>query len=178
MPAFAVASPAHISQLLQQGWGQLVNQVILILLLIVSNPHRGNEPYTKLAVQYTFRLQFAFVGLVTLWLLYYRIFRIKGADATLRAIQQKDGLIVLDGEGAGAGVGLSGIEKGISRAAARPAAVRAYDVKSLKLTITFFWHRLIGTAGGWFCNDFFFYGLFVLPLAAGVVPDAPVRSNR
>ena len=36
--------------------------------------------------------------------------------------------------------------------------VTGYDKESLKLTVRYFWHRLIGTAGGWFCNDFFFYG--------------------
>jgi MFS family permease len=33
-----------------------------------------------------------------------------------------------------------------------------YDFKSLNLATGHYWHRLIGTAGAWFCNDFFFYG--------------------
>ena len=40
----------------------------------------------------------------------------------------------------------------------RKASVTGYDTKSLKLVMTHYWHRLLGTAGGWFCNDFFFYG--------------------
>ena len=38
------------------------------------------------------------------------------------------------------------------------AHVTGYDAESLRLSLRYFWHRLIGTAGTWFCNDFFFYG--------------------
>ena len=141
---------------LMQGWGQLVNQVLLIILLIISNPSRGNAPFTKTATQWTFRLQFAFVGLLTLWLVYYRVYKVKGADDALTKVKRRAGLG--DSTGAG-GVGDVDGEKGPGAAHAVAAApVRAYDKKSLQLTTSFFWHRLIGTAGGWFCNDFFFYG--------------------
>jgi Sugar (and other) transporter len=43
-------------------------------------------------------------------------------------------------------------------AAKKKAAVTGYDVQSLKFTFSHFGGRLIGTAGGWFCNDIFFYG--------------------
>ena len=33
-----------------------------------------------------------------------------------------------------------------------------YDWKSFRLLITFFWHRLLGTGGIWFFNDWYFYG--------------------
>ena len=33
-----------------------------------------------------------------------------------------------------------------------------YDRASFKLLLTHFWHRLLGTSVGWFCNDFLFYG--------------------
>ncbi|PWN50905.1 MFS general substrate transporter [Violaceomyces palustris] len=33
-----------------------------------------------------------------------------------------------------------------------------YDLKSLNLAGGHYWHRIVGTAGAWFCNDFFFYG--------------------
>ena len=36
--------------------------------------------------------------------------------------------------------------------------VSGFDTTSQKLLWTFYWHRMIGTAGGWFCNDFMFYG--------------------
>ena len=33
-----------------------------------------------------------------------------------------------------------------------------YDWKSFRLLLTYFWHRLLGTGGIWFCNDWYFYG--------------------
>ena len=33
-----------------------------------------------------------------------------------------------------------------------------YDWKSFRLLFTYFWHRLVGTGGIWFCNDWYFYG--------------------
>ena len=36
--------------------------------------------------------------------------------------------------------------------------VAGYDNKSFGLLVRHFWHRLIGTCGCWFCNDFMIYG--------------------
>lgn len=36
--------------------------------------------------------------------------------------------------------------------------VTGYDVASLKLTFSHYWHRLLATALCWYCNDFPFYG--------------------
>ena len=45
-----------------QGWGQLVNQVILLVCLVAFD---GTQtPYTERSGQYTFRLSFAFIALV------------------------------------------------------------------------------------------------------------------
>src|SRR5208282_2394795 len=109
-----------------QGWGQLANQSILILGLLIFHGG-GNPPYGELSTQWTFRVSFAFVFAVTLWLLYHRIYKLQFADAHLKLAKRK-------------------------------ASVTGYDVKSLKLVLSHYWHRLLGTAGGWFCNDFFFYG--------------------
>jgi hypothetical protein len=43
-------------------------------------------------------------------------------------------------------------------AAKKKSGVTGYDAQSLKLVLNHFGGRLIGTAGGWFCNDIFFYG--------------------
>ena len=40
----------------------------------------------------------------------------------------------------------------------RKHGVTGYDVRSLKLVVTQYWHRFLGTAGCWFCSNFFFYG--------------------
>ena len=38
------------------------------------------------------------------------------------------------------------------------SVVAGYDWKSFRLLITYFWHRLLGTGGIWFFNDWYFYG--------------------
>lgn len=40
----------------------------------------------------------------------------------------------------------------------RKHGVTGYDIRSLKLVVTQYWHRFLGTAGCWFCSNFFFYG--------------------
>ncbi|KAI9891611.1 MAG: hypothetical protein M1814_002545 [Vezdaea aestivalis] len=51
--------------------------------------------------------------------------------------------------------------------------VTGYDRKSLMLTFRYFWHRLLATAGAWFCNDVFFYGnkLFQSNFIAVISPN-------
>ena len=111
---------------LMQGWGQLANQVVLLLCLLAFHGG-GNPPYGEVSAQWTFRVSFAVVGVVILWMIYHRIYRLRYADDTLRKSKRR-------------------------------ANVTGYDKKSLNLTMTHYWHRLFGTAGTWFCNDFFFYG--------------------
>lgn len=60
---------------LMQGWGQFVNQVVLIILLLVFHHGSGNPPYSKVATQWTYRVAFALPALGTLWLVYYRTFK-------------------------------------------------------------------------------------------------------
>ena len=43
-------------------------------------------------------------------------------------------------------------------AAKKKSHVTGYDTESLRLTLKYFGPRLIATAGGWYCNDIFFYG--------------------
>ncbi|KAI1143513.1 MFS general substrate transporter [Hypoxylon sp. FL0543] len=112
---------------LMQGWGQFVNQVVLIVLLVIFNRGHGNPPYSTTAAQYAFRLSFAFPAIGTLWLAYYRTWKMKSASKQLESAKKK-------------------------------SKVTGYDVRSLKLTIGNFGGRLFATAGGWFCNDVFFYG--------------------
>jgi len=109
-----------------QGWGQFFNQAILILTLLIFHGG-GKPPYGEVSAQWTFRVSFAFVGLVTLYLIYHRVYKLQFANAQLKLSKKKNN-------------------------------VTGYDVKSLKLVLNHYWHRLVGTAGNWFCNDFFFYG--------------------
>lgn len=112
---------------LMQGWGQFVNQVLLIVLLVIFNRGSGEPPYSQTAAQWTFRLSFAIPAVGTLWLVYYRTYKMRSADKHLDKAKKK-------------------------------ANVTGYNVKSMKLTCQNFGGRLVATAGGWFCNDVFFYG--------------------
>ncbi|KAA8907634.1 hypothetical protein TRICI_004925 [Trichomonascus ciferrii] len=60
---------------LMQGWGQFVNQVVLILLLLIFHHGSGNPPYSKVATQWTYRVAFALPAIGTLWLVYYRTYK-------------------------------------------------------------------------------------------------------
>ncbi|CAJ2501992.1 Uu.00g048450.m01.CDS01 [Anthostomella pinea] len=129
---------------LMQGWGQFVNQVVLIVLLCIFNRGSGGEPpYSISAAQFTFRLSFAFPAIGTLWLTYYRTWKMKNCGKQLDKAKKK-------------------------------AKVTGYDVKSLKMTCGSFGGRLFATAGTWFCNDVFFYGnkLFQSRFI-GIISDNP-----
>lgn len=116
------------SAFLMQGWGQFFNQVILILLLLIFHHGSGNAPYSKIAVQYTYRVSFAIPAVGTLWLVYWRTFKVKaGANKQLQYAKKKN-------------------------------AVTGYDTESLSLTVRYFGGRLLATAGTWYMNDVFFYG--------------------
>lgn len=112
---------------LMQGWGQFINQVLLILLLLIFN-NTLKTPIKPTAAQYTFRVSFAFISAVTLFLAYYRYYKISyHSEDSLRDAKQR--------------LNTSG-----------------YDLKSLKLAMGHYWHRLFAAAACWFFNDFFFYG--------------------
>ncbi|WFC99056.1 hypothetical protein MYAM1_001792 [Malassezia yamatoensis] len=68
---------------LMQGWGQFFNQVVLILLLLVFH-NSLRPPYSKTAVQWTFRCSFGFIALITLFLVYYRYYKISYTEQSLR----------------------------------------------------------------------------------------------
>ena len=112
---------------LMQGWGQFFNQFLLIILLIIFNSGTGDAPYLQSAVQWTYRMSFAIPAIGTLWLVYYRTYKMKSASKQLQVAKAK-------------------------------AKVTGYDTYSLKMTFTYFGPRILATAGGWFCNDVFFYG--------------------
>ncbi len=47
---------------------------------------------------------------------------------------------------------------GVSITLSKMCLLLGYDWVSFRLLVTHFWHRLFGTAGIWFCNDWYFYG--------------------
>ncbi|EKD19010.1 uncharacterized protein L3040_006504 [Drepanopeziza brunnea f. sp. 'multigermtubi'] len=132
---------------LMQGWGQFFNQVVLIVLLLIFH-HSANPPYSFVSVQWTFRVSFAIPAVGTLWLVYYRTYKMPLASKALNEAKQK-------------------------------AKVTGYDVQSLKLTLKYFWPRLVATAGAWFCNDVFFYGnkLFQSQFIKVISPSSAASGN-
>ena len=84
------------SAFLMQGWGQFLNQVILIILLIIFNSGSGNPPYDKLVVQWTYRMSFVIPAIGTLWLIYYRFYKMKSASKQLMAAKKKQSVTGYD----------------------------------------------------------------------------------
>ncbi|PHH56018.1 putative inorganic phosphate transporter C23D3.12 [Ceratocystis fimbriata CBS 114723] len=77
---------------LMQGWGQFFNQLTLIVCLLIFNRHAGNPgnpPYSEMAAQVTFRLSFALPAIGTLWLVYYRIWKMPDASKQLELAKKK-----------------------------------------------------------------------------------------
>ena len=77
------------SAFLMQGWGQFFNQVILILLLLIFHHGDGNPPYSAVAAQWTYRISFAIPAVGTLWLVYFRTFKMRAASKQLVAAKKK-----------------------------------------------------------------------------------------
>jgi Sugar (and other) transporter len=77
-----------VSAFLMQGWGQFLNQSVLILLLLIFHGN-GDPPYTKLSAQWTYRVSFAIPAVGTLWLTYYRTYHVKAASKQLQAVKKK-----------------------------------------------------------------------------------------
>jgi MFS family permease len=76
------------SAFLMQGWGQFFNQVVLIILLLIFH-HSGNPPYSEVSAQWTYRVSFAIPAVGTLWLVYYRTYKMPLASKQLNAAKKK-----------------------------------------------------------------------------------------
>ncbi|KAF2806638.1 putative MFS phosphate transporter [Mytilinidion resinicola] len=77
------------SAFLMQGWGQFANQVILIILLLIFHHGSGNPPYSKVAAQWTYRVSFAIPAVGTLWLVYFRYYKMRSASKQLFLAKKK-----------------------------------------------------------------------------------------
>jgi hypothetical protein len=84
------------SAFLMQGWGQWFNQVILILLLLIFNSGSGNPPYSKRMTQWTYRMSFVIPAIGTLWLVYYRFYKMRSASKQLQAAKKKQSVTGYD----------------------------------------------------------------------------------
>lgn len=77
------------SAFLMQGWGQFFNQVLLIILLLCFHHGSGNNPYSSVATQWTYRVSFAIPAVGTLWLVYHRCYHMKSASKQLASAKKK-----------------------------------------------------------------------------------------
>lgn len=77
------------SAFLMQGWGQFINQALLIILLLCFHHGSGNPPYSAVATQWTYRVSFAIPAVGTLWLVYFRAYKMKAASKQLSAAKKK-----------------------------------------------------------------------------------------
>jgi len=84
------------SAFLMQGWGQFLNQVILILLLLIFSGGKTGPPYAQSLTQYTYRVSFAIPAVGTLWLVYYRIYKMRSASKHLQEIKKKQSVTGYD----------------------------------------------------------------------------------
>ena len=73
---------------LMQGWGQFFNQIILILLLLIFHHGQGDGPYDPVMAQWLFRISFAIPAVGTLWLVYYRTYKMPLASKQLAAAKK------------------------------------------------------------------------------------------
>lgn len=73
---------------LMQGWGQFFNQAVLVILLLIFH-HSGNPPYSLVSAQWTFRVSFAIPAVGTLWLVYYRTYKMPLASKQLNAAKKR-----------------------------------------------------------------------------------------
>jgi MFS family permease len=82
---------------LMQGWGQLLNQGVLILLLLIFHSG-GNPPYSKTSAQYTFRVSFGFAAFFLLLLMYIRIYKLRNVDHASKASKERSKVTGYDTE--------------------------------------------------------------------------------
>jgi MFS family permease len=73
---------------LMQGWGQLFNQLVLILLLVIFNGGNGHGPYETRVAHYVFRMSFGVAAVATLWLVYHRAYWTPSASHQLNVAKK------------------------------------------------------------------------------------------
>jgi len=80
---------------LMQGWGQLANQVVLIIVMLIFH-HNGTPPYSEVSTQETFRITFAIAALFILYFLYLRVYTMKNVDHSLKASRSRSNVTGYD----------------------------------------------------------------------------------
>lgn len=79
-----------VSAFLMQGWGQFFNQVILILCILIFHHGSGLSPFSKVSVQWTFRVSFAIPAVGTLLLVYLRSYKMPNISKALDKAKKEE----------------------------------------------------------------------------------------
>ncbi|BGP34388.1 hypothetical protein JCM10296v2_006208 [Rhodotorula toruloides] len=78
-----------VGSFLMQGWGQVFNQCILLICLMIFNSGKTNPPFSPSTAQATYRVQFGLGILLHLWLFYHRLYKVHDADSLLTTSKRK-----------------------------------------------------------------------------------------
>ncbi|KAK9919115.1 hypothetical protein WJX75_009501 [Coccomyxa subellipsoidea] len=116
-----------------QGWGNILNLAVLLFFLGVQG--QTGPQYSFRALSITWRMQYALGLLPIIFMLVYRVSYLKESS-----VWQEQRRLKLEGK-----LGDKQSEKRESR-------------RKLLLLLRHYWHRLLGTALGWFAWDFYYYG--------------------
>ncbi|KAF1986098.1 phosphate transporter HvPT2 [Aulographum hederae CBS 113979] len=84
------------SAFLMQGWGQFANQIILIILLVITTGGHTEPPYNTKDTQWTYRVSFFIPAIGTLGLVFYRTFYMKSASKQLAISKKKQNVTGYD----------------------------------------------------------------------------------
>lgn len=85
-----------------QGWGQFLNQIILIILTLIFNQTHSSPPYGQGAIQWIYRISFAIPAIGTLWLVYFRTYKMRSASKALNDAKKKSSVTGYDVKALGA----------------------------------------------------------------------------
>ncbi|KWU43916.1 MFS general substrate transporter [Rhodotorula sp. JG-1b] len=78
-----------VGSFLMQGWGQVFNQAILLICILIFSGGQETGRFSAKATQATYRVQFGFAVLIHFWLLYHRIFKIHDADTLVAGVKRR-----------------------------------------------------------------------------------------
>jgi len=81
---------------LMQGWGQFLNQVVLIVLMLIFHHGSGNPPYSVISGQSVFRVSFVPIAIGTAWLVYYRYAKMPLASKELNDSKKRSNVTGYD----------------------------------------------------------------------------------
>ncbi|BGP02553.1 hypothetical protein NBRC10513v2_006203 [Rhodotorula toruloides] len=86
-----------VGSFLMQGWGQVFNQCILLICLMIFHSGDTNPPFSPKTAQATYRVQFGLGILLHLWLFYHRLYQVHDADNLLTTSKRKHNVSGYDG---------------------------------------------------------------------------------